>query len=101
MLDLIELDAQLADLLCPLAIRLENRRRVFALALRARDFVAGGILLALQPLEVGDQPAASVLERGKRFEVAVDVHAALVKPSTHLVLVVAHENRVKHDEILQ
>ena len=100
-LDLVELDAELADLLRPLAIRLENRARVFALPLRARDFVARGILLALQPLELGYQPAPSVLERRKRFEVAVDVHAALVKPSTHLVRVVAHENRVKHDEILQ
>ena len=70
MLDLIELDAELADLLRPLTVGLEDGARVFALPLRARDFVAGRILLALQTFELGNQPPAAVLERRQLLELA-------------------------------
>ncbi len=50
LLDLIELDLELPDLLRARLVRGENRRRIQALPLGARDLVAGGVLLALAVL---------------------------------------------------
>ena len=100
LLDLIQLDAQLSNLLRPLPVRLEDAARVLALPLRARDLVAGRVLLALQPFELGNQPAPPVLERRELLELAVDVHAAVLQPAFHFVLVVAHVSRIKHGGIV-
>ena len=100
LLDLIELDAQLPNLLRPLPVRLEDAARVLALPLRARDLVAGRVLLALQPFELGNQPAPPILERRQLLELAVDVHPAVLQPAFHVVLVIAYVGRVKHGEIV-
>ena len=100
LLDLIELDADLADLLRSLAVRFENCAGVLALALRARDFVARGILIALQPFEVGNEPPPAVLENGQLLELAFDQKPAVLQAPLHLVLVVAHISRIEHGGIL-
>ena len=61
---------ELLDLLRSLPARLLNLRRIEPLPLRARHFVAGGVLLALQSFELGQQPPATRLERGELFELA-------------------------------
>ena len=83
-LHLVQLDAELPNLLRPLAIRVEDGARVLALPLRSRHFVAGRVLVALQPLELGNQPSAPVLQRGQLFELAVDVHAAALQARVSL-----------------
>ncbi len=100
LLDLIQLDAELPDLLRPLTVRFEDAARVLALPLRARNLVAGRVLLALQPFELGNQPAPPVLERRQLLELAVDVHPAVLQPAFHFVLVIAHVSRIKHCEIV-
>ena len=91
---------ELPNLLRPLPVRVEDAARVLALPLRARDLVAGGVLLALQTLELGNQPAPPVLERRQLLELGVDMHPAVLQPAFHFVLVVAHVSRIKHWEIV-
>ncbi len=100
LLDLIELDAELADLLRPLTVRFEDDARVLTLALRARDFVASRILIALQPFKLGDQPPPAVLENGQLLELAFDLKPAVLQAPLHLVLMVAHISRIEHGGIL-
>jgi UTP--glucose-1-phosphate uridylyltransferase len=100
MFDLIELDAELADLLRSLAVRFEDRARVFSLTLGARNLIAGRILIALQTFELGNQTPAPVLQRGELFELAVNRETAAFQAALHLVLVVADVRRVKHAEIV-
>ena len=50
--DGVELDLELLDLLCAQLVRLEDRPRVQALPLRARNLVAGRVLLALEPFDL-------------------------------------------------
>ena len=99
-LHLIELDAELADLLGTLPVRLKDRARVAALPFRPRHFVAGRVLFAFQTLELGDQPPPPVLQHGQLFELAVDGQTAAFEAALHLFLVVAHVCGVKHDEIV-
>ena len=68
----------LPNLLRPLPVGLEDAAGVLALPLRARDLVARRVLLALQPFELGNQPAPPVLERRQLLELAVDVHPAVL-----------------------
>ncbi len=75
---------ELPNLLRPLPVGLEDAARVFALPLRARDFVARRVLLALQPFELGNQPAPPVLERRELLELAVDVHPAVLRARVSL-----------------
>ena len=98
LLDLIQLDADLADLLRPLAVCLENRACVLPLALRARDFVAGRVLIALQALELGDEPPAPVFQRGQLLELAVDIQPTALEAPLHFLLVLPYESRIKHAE---
>ena len=100
LLDLIELDAELPYLLRPLAVGFENRGRVLPLALGARHFISRRVLLALQPLELGDEATAAVLQHGELFELAVDNQAAGRQPALHVLLMIAHVRRIEHDEIL-
>ena len=67
------------------------RRRVLPLALRARDLVAGRVLLALQPLDLGDQPPAPGFERRQLLEIGVGIEAAVAEAGADLVDVIAHE----------
>ena len=78
LLDRVELGLELLDLLAALAVGREDGARVAPLPLRARDLVAGRVLLALQPLDLAESAArAARLERGERLEVGVGVEAAV------------------------
>jgi hypothetical protein len=96
MLDGIELDAELLDLRRPLAVSLLDLRDVLPLALRARHFVAGGILVAFQPFDLGENPSAAGLERRQFFELSFEVEAAPCKAGADRVEVVAEQSRIEH-----
>ena len=100
LLDLIELDADLPNLLRPLPVGVEDAARVFALPLRSRHLIARRVLLPLQPFELGNQPAPAVLEHRQLLELAVDVHPAALEPAFHVVPMIAYVSRVKHGEIV-
>ena len=70
-LDLIDLDFDLPDVLRARLVRREDRGRVLALALGTRHLIAGGVLLALETLELGDQPASARFERRQLLELGV------------------------------
>ena len=57
-----------------------DRRRVVTLPLGPRDLVARRVLLPLQPLELGNQPAARRLERGELLERLVGIEPAVAQP---------------------
>ena len=95
-LDLIGLDFELTD---PLRARLVGGKdpgRVEPLALRPRDFVAGGVLFALQPFELRDQPAPARLERGELFELGVRIHATGSHGGADHVDLFTEQTRVEH-----
>jgi hypothetical protein len=94
--DRVELDAQLFDLGRALLARFLQVGRVVALALRARDFVARCVLLALQPLELRDEPASSCFEGRDLFERAIRVETAVAQPFTNLLNVIANIGGVEH-----
>src|SRR4030095_8978983 len=60
-LDAFELDLELLDLQRSSFARFVQMRSIHALPLRARDLVAGGVLLALQSFNEGNQAAAFAL----------------------------------------
>ena len=70
--------------------------RVLALPLGPRHFVARRVLLALQPLELGNQAAAPVFERRQLLELAVRVHAAALQAAFHVLLMLSHVSRIQH-----
>ncbi len=96
-LDRVELHAELLDLLGARAVRLLDVRGVVPLPLGARHLVARRVLLALQPLELGDQPAPRGFERGDLLERAVGIEAAVAQAGADLFDVIADVNRVEHD----
>src|SRR5262245_51028216 len=96
MLDRIELRTERLDLLRALAVGFADRRGVLSLPRRARDLVAGRVLLALQPFDLGNDPAPRSLERGEIFERFVGIDAAIAQTFTNVIRVFAHENRVEH-----
>ncbi len=96
MLGLIELDLELADLLRAGLAGGKERGRVLTLPLGARDFVAGGVLLALEPLDLGNQPPPPRFERRQLLEIGVDIEAAVAKRGADLLEVIAHECGVYH-----
>ena len=95
-LGLIELDLELADVLPARLVRGKERRGVLPLPLGARDFVAGGVLLPLEALDLRDQPPAARLERRQLLEIRVGIEAAVLQAGADLVEVIAHESGVEH-----
>ena len=72
----------------------EQRRRVLALPLGARDLVAGGVLLALQALDLGISAAALGFERRELARASASGSSPrLRRRGADLVDVVAHEMR--------
>ena len=96
LLDLIELDFELTDLLRPRLVRREDRRGVFPLSFRARDLVAGRVLIALQPLELGDQPATSVLERRQLLQLGIRLKASIHEACSDGIHVLTNVRGVEH-----
>ena len=90
LLDLIELDGELAYLLRALPVRLEDTARVLPLTLGPRHFVAGRILIALQTFELRNQPASPVFERRELLEIALHVPAAVLQAASDFFLVIAY-----------
>lgn len=84
-------------LLRPLLVSLEDSAGVLPLALGSRHLIARRVLLPLQPLELGDQPAPAILEHRQLLELAVHVQSPALQAAFHLIPMVAHESRVKHD----
>src|SRR5205085_1589079 len=95
-LDRIELESHLLDLLRALAVRGLHGRGVETLTLGARDLVAGCVLLALQSLELGNEPAPRRLQRGDLFERLVRIDAARAEPLTDFFDVIAYVRRIEH-----
>ena len=81
-IDGVELKPELLDLRRALTARLLNLRGVLALALRARDFVARGVLLAFQSFELGNQPAPCRLEHRDLFERFVRIETTIAQSGT-------------------
>src|SRR5436190_20624338 len=73
----VELCVGLLDLRRAVAVGLLNFRGVLPLPLRSGDLVSRGVLLALQPFDLGQQPAATGLEGRKLLELARQVDAAI------------------------
>jgi hypothetical protein len=100
LLDLIQLDTELANLLRSLAIGVEDGARVFALPLRSRNLVARRILIALQPFEIGNETPPPILECRQLLELSVGIDAAAVESTSYLFAVIAYVCRIKHCEIV-
>ena len=96
LLDGVHLDLELFDLLAARAVRREDPARIEPLALGPRHLVAGDILLALQRLELGDQPPPSRLEAHQLLEHGVGVEAPAPQAGADLIEMIAHEGRVEH-----
>jgi hypothetical protein len=96
LLHLIELDLELTDLLRARLVRGEDRRRILAPPLRARDFVTRGVLVALQPLELRDQAAAAVLERRELLELRIRLQTAMHEAGPDDFHVLTHVRGVEH-----
>ena len=92
----IELRFELLDLLSARLVRREDARRVEALLLRARDFLAGGVLFALQPFDLQNQFPALRVERAERPEDRLGIEAAVPESGPDLVGVVADERGIEH-----
>ena len=71
-------------------------RGILALALDARDFIAGGVLLALQTFDFGNEPPPPRLERCELLEIGVRIEPAVAIAGAHLIEVIAHQSRVNH-----
>ena len=77
MLGLLELDFELANLLPSRLARGKKMRRILALPFDARDFIAGGILFALQTFDLGNEPAPPRLERCELLEIGIRIEPAV------------------------
>ena len=89
LLDLVELDFDLPDLLRACLVGRKDRGRVLSLTLGARDLVAGGVLLALQALELGNQTTTPELQRRKLFQLGVQTQTAVLQSVTDLLDVIS------------
>jgi hypothetical protein len=96
MLDRIELRRKRFDLLRARLVRLAHRGRVLAPPCGARDLVAGGILEALETLDLRNEPSARHLERREVFQRLVGIHPAVAQTCTDDVGVIADERGVEH-----
>ena len=67
-LDPVQLDFELLDPLAALLVGLEDVRCVLAAPLGPRHFVAGRVLLALEPFDLRNQTAAVGFDRGELLE---------------------------------
>ena len=80
LLDLIDLRSRAAGSAAPRALfAAKIADGVHALPLRARDFVAGGVLLALESLDFRDQTAPPRFERRELLELGVRLQAAVLQ----------------------
>ena len=95
-LDALQFDLELLDLLAAELVGLEDRLGVEPLALGAGHLVGGGVLLAFQPLELRNQPAAMRLEAGQLFELGRHLEAAVDVAGTDGLEVVAYVGGIKH-----
>src|SRR5690606_16075835 len=95
-LDAVELVLELADLLAALPARLVQVPHLETLPPGAGHLVAGGVLLALEPFDFGNQAAALGFEGRKLFELGGRVEAAGKQPVANRVDVVTDESGIKH-----
>lgn len=95
--DCVELDAELFDVLRPRAAGLLNLRRIETLPLGARNFVAGGVLLALQPFDLRQQSPSAGFERRQVLELAREVSPSVPQAIANGLEVVSKKGGVEHD----
>ena len=100
-IDGIELESELLDLLRACAIRFLDWCGVVPLPLGARNLVAGRVLLALQVLELGNQPPSRGFERGDVFEHFVGFETTIAEACPNLFDVVANVGRVEHVPLVE
>jgi hypothetical protein len=86
----VQLDLELPDLDAPRLVRHKDGGRIEPLAFRARNLVASGVLLALQTLELWNQPAPTGFKGNQLFELVVHFQPAAAHPRTHIVCMVTH-----------
>jgi hypothetical protein len=96
LLEQIELRLELFDLTGTLAICLLDFRGVVPLALRPRDLVGGGVLVAFQSFELREQPTTAGLKRCKLLELARHVDAATGERGSDSFEVVSEIGRIDH-----
>src|SRR5439155_5325323 len=95
--DAVALHAKLLDLGGARLVRFLYLRRVLALPLGLSNGVAGRVLLALQPFQLGDDAAPGRLERHNLLKQLIGIEAAPAQPRAHLIDVIADVGRVEHD----
>jgi len=97
LIDVAELRFELLDLLAARLVRRENGRRVEPLLLRARHFLAGCVLLALEPLDARNHLPPLGVERDKRSEDRLRIQAAVAKARAHVIETGADVCGIEHD----
>ena len=60
----------------------------------------GGILIALEPFHLGDQPAPARFERGDLLQVSVRIQATIAQARSDVLHVIAHKSGIEHPTIL-
>ena len=95
-LDRVELDAELLDLLRALAVAFLNRAGILTLPLGARDLVARGVLLALEPFELTDETATHTFERRDFVQSLVRVHSAVAETGSDSLQLFTEKCGIEH-----
>ena len=88
------------DRLGALPILLLQRRGVLALAFGTCDLLRRAVLVALQSLELGQQPASLGLDGDQRIQLGREVGATVPKGRSDTVQVIAKKGRIQHGPIL-
>jgi hypothetical protein len=96
LLDLVELDLELADALPALLAGGEQVRRVLPLPLRTGDLVPRGVLIPFEAFEFRDHPPAAGFERRELLQLPVDRQTAVTQSRPDVIEPIANERRVEH-----
>ena len=96
LLHLIDLNFELPDVQRPRLVGGKNVGRVLPLAFGARDLVARGILLALQPFHLGNQAPPACFKRGDLLELRVRLQPSTAQAGANVFDVITHEASIEH-----
>jgi hypothetical protein len=94
--DTIQLGLELLDSLSAGSVGREDRRCVLPLPFGTRHLVGGGVLLALEPFDLGDQPAAARFEGGDLLQLGVRPQAAALEAAADILEVFTHQPCIQH-----
>ena len=96
LLDGVELGFELLDLLPARLVGGKDGGRIESLLLRAGDFLARRVLIALEAFHLRDELAALRVERAERPEDRLGVEAPVLESGPNLVRVIANESGIEH-----